>query len=149
MAEHILELDGIKKSFDKTQVLKGIHLSIQQGEFITFLGASGCGKTTTLRIIAGLETPDEGKVFLNGKDVTGLEPNRRNVNTVFQNYALFPHMNVFSNIAYGLRLKRLPKKEIVKKVEEILELVQLSGYEKRMPFELSGEIGRASCRERV
>jgi spermidine/putrescine transport system ATP-binding protein len=138
VAEHILELDGIKKSFDKTQVLKGIHLSIQQGEFITFLGASGCGKTTTLRIIAGLETPDEGKVFLNGKDVTGLEPNRRNVNTVFQNYALFPHMNVFSNIAYGLRLKRLPKKEIVKKVEEILELVQLSGYEKRMPFELSG-----------
>ena len=81
MAEHILELDGIKKSFDKVQVLRGISLSIRQGEFITFLGASGCGKTTTLRIIAGLETPDEGKVFLNGKDVTALEPNRRNVNT--------------------------------------------------------------------
>ncbi|MCI8269067.1 MAG: ABC transporter ATP-binding protein [Lachnospiraceae bacterium] len=138
MAEYILKLDGIKKSFDNMVVLKGIHLSIRQGEFITFLGASGCGKTTTLRIIAGLETPDEGKVFLDGQDVTALEPNQRNVNTVFQNYALFPHMNVFSNIAYGLRLKRLPKKEIAGKVEEMLELVQLAGYEKRMPSELSG-----------
>ncbi len=138
MAEQILELDGIKKSFDKVQVLRGISLSIRQGEFITFLGASGCGKTTTLRIIAGLETPDEGKVFLNGKDVTALEPNQRNVNTVFQNYALFPHMNVFSNIAYGLKLKKQPKKEIVRIVGEMLELVQLPGYEKRMPFELSG-----------
>ncbi|NBH70488.1 ABC transporter ATP-binding protein [Clostridiaceae bacterium] len=138
MAEHILELDGIKKSFDKTQVLKGISLSVRQGEFITFLGASGCGKTTTLRIIAGLEAPDEGRVFLNGQDVTALEPNQRNVNTVFQNYALFPHMNVFANIAYGLKLKKVPPKEIAGKVEEILELVQLSGYEKRMPSELSG-----------
>ena len=138
MAEHILELDEIKKSFGKTQVLKGISLSVRQGEFITFLGASGCGKTTTLRIIAGLEVPDEGKVFLNGKDVTALEPNQRNVNTVFQNYALFPHMNVFANIAYGLKLKRMPKKEIARKVEEMLELVQLSGYERRMPSELSG-----------
>lgn len=138
MTEHILELEGIRKSFGKTQVLKGISLSIRQGEFITFLGASGCGKTTTLRIIAGLESPDEGRVLLNGKDVTALEPNQRNVNTVFQNYALFPHMNVFANIAYGLKLKKLPKKEIAARVEEMLDLVQLSGYEKRMPSELSG-----------
>lgn len=138
MAENILELEEIKKSFGETQVLKGISLAIQQGEFITFLGASGCGKTTTLRIIAGLETPDEGCVRLNGKDVTDLEPNKRNVNTVFQNYALFPHMNVFDNIAYGLKLKKVPKKEIAKKVGEMLDLVQLSGYEKRMPSELSG-----------
>lgn len=138
MAENILEFEGIKKSFGETQVLKGISLSIKQGEFITFLGASGCGKTTTLRIIAGLETPDEGIVRLNGNDVTDLEPNKRSVNTVFQNYALFPHMDVFANVAYGLKLKKVPKKEIEKKVGEMLELVQLSGYEKRMPSELSG-----------
>ena len=134
----ILELEHITKSFGSTQVLKGISLSIKQGEFITFLGASGCGKTTTLRIIAGLETPDAGSVRLNGKDVTGLEPNQRDVNTVFQNYALFPHMDVFSNIAYGLKLKKVPKKEIAARVEEMLDLVQLSGYGKRMPSELSG-----------
>ena len=134
----ILELEHITKSFGSTQVLKGISLSIKQGEFITFLGASGCGKTTTLRIIAGLETPDAGSVRLNGKDVTGLEPNQRDVNTVFQNYALFPHMDVFSNIAYGLKLKKVPKKEIAARVEEMLELVQLSGYGRRMPSELSG-----------
>ena len=134
----ILELEHITKSFGSTRVLKGISLSIKQGEFITFLGASGCGKTTTLRIIAGLETPDAGSVRLNGKDVTGLEPNQRDVNTVFQNYALFPHMDVFSNIAYGLKLKKVPKKEIAARVEEMLDLVQLSGYGKRMPTEHSG-----------
>lgn len=138
MEENILELEGIKKSFGETQVLKGISLSIKQGEFITFLGASGCGKTTTLRIIAGLESPDEGCVRLNGKDVTALEPNKRSVNTVFQSYALFPHMDVFSNVAYGLKLKKVPKKEIAQRVREMLDLVQLSGYEKRMPSELSG-----------
>lgn len=138
MSEIILELDGIKKCFDETDVLKGISLSIEKGEFITFLGASGCGKTTTLRIIAGLEQPDEGHVRLNGRDVTDLEPNKRNVNTVFQNYALFPHMDVYSNVAYGLKLKKVEKREIARRVEEMLELVQLSGYEKRMPSELSG-----------
>lgn len=138
MSEIILELDEIRKSFDETQVLKGIRLSIEKGEFITFLGASGCGKTTTLRIIAGLEQPDEGRVRLNGRDVTDLEPNQRNVNTVFQNYALFPHMDVYSNVAYGLKIKKVGKKEIARRVEEMLELVQLSGYEKRMPSELSG-----------
>ena len=113
-------------------------MSIKKGEFITFLGASGCGKTTTLRIIAGLEEPDSGTVFLDGKDVTSIPPNQRDVNTVFQNYALFPHLNVEANVGYGLKIKRVPKAEIKKKVTEILELVQLTGYEKRMPSELSG-----------
>lgn len=139
MTDICLELKNIQKSFTKEEdVLKGISLSISKGEFITLLGASGCGKTTTLRIIAGLEMPDEGQVFLEGRDVTKLEPEERDVNTVFQNYALFPHMNVADNIGYGLKLKRIPKNEIKKKVSEMLELVQLSGYEKRKPSELSG-----------
>ena len=111
---------------------------ISKGEFITLLGSSGCGKTTTLRIIAGLEQPDAGSVWLDGREVTGLEPNQRDVNTVFQNYALFPHMNVAENIGYGLKLKKVPKNEIKKKVSQMLELVQLEGYEKRKPSELSG-----------
>ena len=111
---------------------------IGKGEFITLLGPSGCGKTTTLRIIAGLETPDEGRVILNGQDVTDSEPNKRDVNTVFQNYALFPHMTVAANIGYSLKLKKRPKDEIKKAVDDALALVQLSGYGKRMPAELSG-----------
>ena len=138
MSEQLLELKNIKKGFGETDVLNGITLSIKKGEFITFLGASGCGKTTTLRIIAGLEEPDSGTVFLDGKDVTSIPPNQRDVNTVFQNYALFPHLNVEGNVGYGLKIKRVPKAEIKKKVAEILELVQLTGYEKRMPSELSG-----------
>lgn len=138
MSEQLLELKNIKKGFGETDVLNGITLSIKKGEFITFLGASGCGKTTTLRIIAGLETPDSGTVFLDGKDVTSVPPNQRDVNTVFQNYALFPHLNVEGNVGYGLKIKRVPKAEIKKRVAEILELVQLTGYEKRMPSELSG-----------
>ena len=138
MSEQLLELKNIKKGFGETDVLNGITLSIEKGEFITFLGASGCGKTTTLRIIAGLEAPDSGTVFLDGKDVTAVPPNQRDVNTVFQNYALFPHLNVEGNVGYGLKIKRVPKGEIKKKVSEILELVQLTGYEKRMPSELSG-----------
>ena len=139
MGEYSLELKNIKKSFTgEESVLQGISLSIAGGEFITLLGSSGCGKTTTLRIIAGLESPDEGQVFLDGKDVTDLEPNDRDVNTVFQNYALFPHMNVADNIGYGLKLKKVSKGEIKKKVSHMLELVQLSGYEKRKPSELSG-----------
>ena len=134
----ILELRDIKKSFGETQVLRGISIGIRQGEFITFLGSSGCGKTTTLRIIAGLEEPDSGQVILEGKDVTALAPNLRDVNTVFQSYALFPHMNVEQNIAYSLRLRRVPKREQKKAVEEALEQVQLTGYQRRMPSELSG-----------
>lgn len=139
MVEVSLELKEIKKSFTEGEaVLDNISLEISKGEFITLLGSSGCGKTTTLRIIAGLEQPDAGSVWLDGREVTGLEPNQRDVNTVFQNYALFPHMNVAENIGYGLKLKKVPKSEIRKKVSQMLELVQLEGYEKRKPSELSG-----------
>ena len=139
MSEISLELKNIKKSFQEGEdVLESICLTAKKGEFVTLLGSSGCGKTTTLRIIAGLEQPDSGQVFLDGKDVTSLEPNQRNVNTVFQNYALFPHMNVADNIGYGLKLKKTSKAEISRRVKEMLELVQLEGYEKRKPSELSG-----------
>lgn len=139
MSDSFLELKNLKKSFTPGEyVLQGINLKIEQGEFVTLLGSSGCGKTTTLRIIAGLEQPDSGSVWLEGKDVTNLEPNERDVNTVFQNYALFPHMNVEDNIGYGLKIRKVPKAEIKKKVKEMLELVQLEGYEKRKPVELSG-----------
>ena len=139
MSEISLELKNIKKSFQEGEdVLESICLTAKKGEFVTLLGSSGCGKTTTLRIIAGLEQPDSGQVFLNGKDVTSLEPNQRNVNTVFQNYALFPHMNVADNIGYGLKLKKTSKAKISRRVKEMLELVQLSGFEKRKPSELSG-----------
>ena len=138
MNETILELRNIEKKFDHTEVLRGISISIKKGEFITLLGPSGCGKTTTLRIIAGLESPDSGSVLLSGKDVTMLNPEKRDVNTVFQNYALFPHMNVAENIGYSLRIKGVPKAGIQKAVEEALETVQLQGYGKRMTSELSG-----------
>lgn len=135
----ILQLKKIRKSFEAaSEVLSGIDLEIRRGEFVTLLGASGCGKTTTLRIIAGLEFPDSGQVLLEGRDITGLEPNRRPVNTVFQNYALFPHMNVAENIGYGLKIKKLPRGVIAEKVEEMLKLVQLEGFGKRMPGQLSG-----------
>ena len=134
----ILQLEDIHKSFGGTQVLNGISLTARQGEFITLLGSSGCGKTTTLRIIAGLESPDSGRVLLEGRDMTRAEPNKRDVNTVFQNYALFPHMNVEQNIGYSLKIRRAAKEEIRRRVGEMLQLVQLEGYEKRMPGELSG-----------
>ena len=138
MGESILQLRQIRKSFDNTEVLKGIDLEVAQGEFITLLGASGCGKTTTLRIIAGLELPDAGQVILEGQDITNREPNKRDVNTVFQNYALFPHMNVSGNVGYGLKIRKVPKAEIERKVEQALRLVQLEEYGKRMPDQLSG-----------
>ena len=138
MGESILQLQQIRKSFADTEVLKGIDLEAGQGEFITLLGASGCGKTTTLRIIAGLELPDSGKVILEGRDITDWEPNRRDVNTVFQNYALFPHMNVADNVGYGLKIRKVPKAQIAERVERALRLVQLEEYKKRMPDQLSG-----------
>lgn len=134
----ILELKNIRKSFDTTPVLNGIHLTVAKGEFITILGSSGCGKTTLLRIIAGLEEADTGSVILEGQDVTRLEPNLRSVNTVFQNYALFPYMTVGENVAYALKLRHESKKSIRQKVSDALALVQLSGYENRMPDALSG-----------
>ncbi len=138
MGESILQLQQIRKSFDNTEVLKGIDLEAAQGEFITLLGASGCGKTTTLRIIAGLELPDSGQVILEGQDITNREPNKRDVNTVFQNYALFPHMNVEDNVGYGLRIRRVPKAETARRVDQALRLVQLEEYGKRKPDQLSG-----------
>lgn len=138
MGVPILELKNIKKNFDAVEVLKGIDLQVEEGEFITILGSSGCGKTTTLRIIAGLEDADDGTVFLQGEDVTTYEPDQRMVNTVFQNYALFPHMTVENNIGYGLKIKNVSKPQIKIRVEEALSLVQLEGYEKRKPSELSG-----------
>lgn len=138
MSETILSLQNIHKTFGTAEALSGVSLEVERGEFLTLLGPSGCGKTTTLRIIAGLEAPDSGQVLLQGQDVTGWEPNRRNVNTVFQSYALFPHMNVARNIGYGLRLKKIPKPEIARRVEEMLALVQLPGYGGRLPNQLSG-----------
>ena len=138
MGENILQLQQIRKSFANTEVLKGIDLEAGQGEFITLLGASGCGKTTTLRIIAGLELPDSGQVILEGHGITDWEPNKRDVNTVFQNYALFPHMNVADNVGYGLKIRKVPKAQIAERVERALRLVQLEEYGKRMPDQLSG-----------
>ena len=138
MTDTILSLENIEKSFDGEKILKNISLDIGRGEIITLLGSSGCGKTTTIRIIAGLETPDGGKVVLNGKDITALAPEKRDVNTVFQNYALFPHMNVEKNIGYGLRLKKMSQNEIKNEVKNALSLVQLEGFEKRNPSQLSG-----------
>lgn len=134
----LLRLEGLKKAYDGTQILKGVSLDVHAGEFVTLLGPSGCGKTTTLRIIAGLLPPDEGRVWLDGVDITQLAPEKRDVNTVFQNYALFPHMNVERNIAYGLRVRGIKKPQWQAKVKEMLKLVQLEGFERRMPGQLSG-----------
>lgn len=138
MAEAILILKDIYKTFGEESVLKGIHLEVAKGEFITLLGSSGCGKTTTLRIVAGLETPDAGAVILDGRDVTGLEPNKRDVNTIFQNYALFPHMNVEENVGYGLKIAKETKRAIREQVQKALAMVQMEGFENRSVTELSG-----------
>ncbi len=134
----IILLKDVKKSFDDSQVLNNINLYILKNEFITFLGPSGCGKTTTLRIIGGFEKPDSGDVCFEGKRINDLPPYQRKVNTVFQKYALFPHMNVYENIAFGLKIKKLDKATINKKVDEMLELVNLKGFQKRSVESLSG-----------
>ena len=135
----IIELKNIRKSFDGETVLDGINLDIHDKEFVTFLGPSGCGKTTTLRIIAGFETPDVGDVYFEGKKINDLPPYKRQVNTVFQKYALFPHLNVYENVAFGLRIKeKLKEAEISRRVKDMLALVNLSGFEKRNVNLLSG-----------
>ncbi|MDO5719025.1 MAG: ABC transporter ATP-binding protein [Tissierellia bacterium] len=134
----IIELLGISKSFGDDKILDNINLSVEQGDFMTLLGPSGCGKTTTLRIIGGFETPDEGRVIFNGEDISDKAPYERQLNTVFQKYALFPHMNVFENIAFGLKLKKTANDLIEKKVKDILKLVNLSGFENRKIERLSG-----------
>ena len=138
MTEPILHLEGLSKDFGEGPVLRNLSLDVYSGEFLTLLVPSGCGKTTTLRIVAGLETPTEGKVLLEGQDITAFPPEKRPVNTVFQNYALFPHMNVFQNIAYGLKVQKVNKQEQRERVMAALALVRLSGFEKRMPSQLSG-----------
>jgi len=136
--EHLIDLKGISKEYDGTTVLKDINLYVRKKEFVTLLGPSGCGKTTTLRIIGGFEYPTTGEVYFEGKEISALPPYKRRVNTVFQKYALFPHLNVRDNIAFGLKLKKVPKKEIDKKVDRMLELVNLKGYGKRHVDQLSG-----------
>ena len=137
MAE-LIRLEGIVKSFDDNVVLNGIDLSVDENEFVTLLGPSGCGKTTTLRIIGGFETPDKGRVYFNGQDITDMPANKRPINTVFQNYALFPHMDVGENIAFSLRVKGVDEASIKKKVSDALELVNLKGFERRRVDQLSG-----------
>lgn len=138
MQEPIIRLVNVSKDYNGTEALKSINLYIRKNEFLTLLGPSGCGKTTTLRIIGGFEQPTEGKVYFEGKDITNLPPYKRNLNTVFQKYALFPNMDVENNIAFGLNIKKMDKKIIKKKVAEMLELVNLKGYEKRSIDSLSG-----------
>ncbi len=138
MSTNIIELRNIKKCYDDTVVVDNFNLKVRKGEFVTFLGPSGCGKTTTLRMIAGFEFPTEGEIFLNGEEISHLPPNRRPINTVFQRYALFPHLNVYDNVAFGLNLKHLPKSEISEKVRQVLEVVDLEGFEKRRISTLSG-----------
>ena len=134
----LIRLDHISKVYDKKYVIKNLSLDIYDGEFLTLLGPSGCGKTTVLRMISGLEPVTEGKVYLDGKDITNDSPTDRAVNTIFQNFALFPHMTVWENINFGLKMKKTPKSEAVKRIKHAISLVKLDGYENRFPHELSG-----------
>ena len=147
--EAIVKIDNVNKKYGDNHVVRDLFLEIKQGEFLTMLGPSGCGKTTTLRMIAGFETPTSGNIYIEGEEIQNTEPYEREVNTVFQNYALFPHMTIYDNLAFGLSVKKVNKEEIKKRVTEILELVQLVGFENRKPDQLSGgqkqrvAIGRA------
>ena len=136
--KYLLKLSGIVKDFGDNRVIDDVSFSVKSNEFLTILGPSGCGKTTLLRAIGGFEEPTAGKIFLNGEDMAGIPPHKRQVNTVFQKYALFPHLNVFDNVAFGLKLKKVPKDEIRKRVKAMLKLVDLKGFEKRNITKLSG-----------
>lgn len=133
-----VRLEGVRKRYGDTEAVAGVSLEVRDGEFFSLLGPSGCGKTTLLRMIAGFDEPDEGRILIAGQDMRGVPPYRRPVNTVFQNYALFPHMSVEQNIAFGLRMKRMPKEEIARRVAWALELVNMRNLEKRRPNQLSG-----------
>lgn len=134
----VVSLKDIYVTFDGEVILNGIDLDIRDKEFVTLLGPSGCGKTTTLRLIGGFLEPDRGDIMFDGKKINKVPPHKRNVNTVFQKYALFPHLNVFENVAFGLRLKKLPEAEIKEKVRKMLAIVDLKGYERRPVAKLSG-----------
>ena len=134
----LVKLENISKKYHDNFIIKNLNLDIYEGEFLTLLGSSGCGKTTILRMISGLEQVSEGKVYIDEKDVTNVDPTKREVNTIFQNFALFPHMTVEDNIAFGLKMKKVSKEEIEKRVKKVLKLVKLEGFEKRFPSELSG-----------
>ncbi|MCB1760069.1 MAG: spermidine/putrescine ABC transporter ATP-binding protein PotA [Gammaproteobacteria bacterium] len=134
----IVSLSGVRKAFGNRVVLPGLDLDIYRGEFVTLLGPSGCGKTTILRLIGGFESPDAGSILLDGEDIAALDPSQRPVNTVFQSYALFPHMSVFDNVAYGLRAERRPEEEIERRVGDMLRMVQLEELARRKPDQLSG-----------
>ena len=138
MKEPIIRLRQVYKNYGENQVIKNLNINIEEGEFLTMLGPSGCGKTTALRMIAGFEKPTSGNIYVENKETQDTEPYNREINTVLQNYALFPHMTVFDNIAFGLSVKKVPKQQIAERVKEMLELVQLSGYEARKPNQLSG-----------
>ncbi|KPU42348.1 spermidine/putrescine import ATP-binding protein PotA [Oxobacter pfennigii] len=144
MSDCMIQLINLKKVFKEQKTVNeqaavnDVSIKIKKGEFITLLGPSGCGKTTTLRMIAGFEEPSSGSILIDGQDVSYKQPHERDVNTVFQSYALFPHMNVYSNVAFGLKIKKVPNEEIKKKVSEVLKLVQLEGYDLRYPNQLSG-----------
>lgn len=137
-AQHIIDIQNVSKRFGEKVALNDINLFVRKGEFVTILGPSGCGKTTLLRLLAGFETATEGVITIAGNDITNLPPYKRNVNTVFQKYALFPHLNVFDNIAFGLKLKNTPKDQIMPKVKRALKMVNMSDYEYRDVNSLSG-----------
>lgn len=138
MKKVMVKLDNVKKDYEGKKIIKGISLDIYEGEFLTLLGPSGCGKTTLLRTISGLEKVSSGKIYIDGEDVTDVIPRKREVNTIFQNFALFSHMTVEKNIGFGLKMKKVPKSEIKTRVKEVIELIQMEGFEDRKPTQLSG-----------
>ena len=138
MSDRLIQLENIHKDYGGKTVLDSINLYVRDKEFVTLLGPSGCGKTTTLRIIGGFESPSAGVVYFDGKDITALPSHKRQVNTVFQRYALFPHLNIFDNIAFGPRIAKQPENQIRERVDEMLRMVNLTGYEKASPLQLSG-----------
>ena len=138
MSNILVKLDKVSKKYNDKYIIKDLSLDVYEGEFLTLLGASGCGKTTILRMISGLEAVTSGRVYIDGIDVTDIDPTKRKVNTIFQNFALFPHMTVWDNINFGLKMKKIDKKEAVKRIKQAIKLVKLEGFEDRYPPQLSG-----------